>query len=603
MNIEKFTKIINEIKELSGNKQIEKLESIKKKNPEIFSVLNFLFHKTYNKKMNKYYVNDKKLKQIKDKIIPNENGKDINILLQVLKDLDKISNLYNGNERITGNNAIQYIITSLNKLNKEGQKIILDVLDNDLKLGLNIKTLNKVLEEKLPITPYHGGVKLEIKKLDKDIEKLNKAIQKIQNELKNTSNQQQRQILQEKLDDLFFVIDEKMDGMYCAINKDFSESRQGRSLYIEYIFANEIEKLNKANGKNNVLIGELLLKSIPNRKIANGIINSYTKILEKLNEFDIDYQNFNINNINKKMTEYKNNKRLLNKLKTIKKDIIHFKTNYGICFEDMPNEISYVIWDIIPENYYFQGYYDKPLIKRRKELEKLLKSNNIQNIKLVKYILTRNKLDIAKFTYDILNNGGEGSMIKNPESIFENNKSPKIKKVKIEITVDLEIIGFLTGTKESNKNKIESFICKTSDGKLITRPKGISDKEGKFLFKLIKNNLNNEELKNLEKYLYETSAEEKERLMYNIPDFLDKAIKNIENKYGTRIIEVKANGLSKSENKDTYSLDHPSFVEIRNDKVQADTLKDVKDNFKMHYQVVKLLGLSENMIKQLENNI
>jgi len=599
-NIQDLNEIIENLRKLSGNAQLNYLKQLKENEPEIFFILTTVFHKAYNKKMNKYYVNDKKLNLIKENLFSNKNGNSIEIFLEVLNDLEKVSNLYNSNKRITGNQAIEYIINSLNKLDKTGQNIVLDILDNDLKVGLNIKTLNKVLDDKLPITPYHGGVKLEIRKLDKEIDKLNKEANKIKEKLNQTTDINEKTKLEEKLLELNLIVDEKMDGMYCAIGKNFSESRQGTNLHIEHIFEKEIDILNNITGNKNVLIGELLLKSVPNRKIANGIINSYTKILDKLEEFEIDYKNFNIENINKKIMEYKDDKKLIKKLKDLKKDIVHFKTDYNIDFLEMPNEINYIIWDLIPEKNYYQGFYEKPLIKRRIELDTLLKNTNINNIKLVKYILTRDKLDIAKFTYNILTNGGEGTMIKNPETVFENNKSPKVKKVKIEITVDLEIIGFLTGTKKSNKNKIESFICKTKDNKLITRPKGISDKEGKILYKLIQKNLSKEELEQLQEYLYKTDTEKKEKLINNIPTFLNKAIQNIEKEYGTRIIEVKANGLSQSKNKETYSLEHPSFIEIRKDKKIADTLEDVKDNFKMHQQVIKLLGLSEDMLQHFQ---
>ena len=48
--------------------------------------------------------------------------------------------------------------------------------------------------------------------------------------------------------------------------------------------------------------------------------------------------------------------------------------------------------------------------------------------------------------------------------------------------------------------------------------------------------------------------------------------------YEGKIITVKANDLTTSKTKDTYSLSHPRFIEVRNDKTVADSFEKVLES-------------------------
>ena len=115
-------------------------------------------------------------------------------------------------------------------------------------------------------------------------------------------------------------------------------------------------------------------------------------------------------------------------------------------------------------------------------------------------------------------------------------------KLKLEITVDLKIVGFNLGTGK-NAEVISSLNAESSDGKVFTRPTGID-----------------------------------EETMEYITNHQDELL-------GT-IIEVKCCGLSKN-SEGAYSLLHPCYVKLRaGEKENADSLDDI----------IKI----ENMAKGLE---
>jgi len=108
--------------------------------------------------------------------------------------------------------------------------------------------------------------------------------------------------------------------------------------------------------------------------------------------------------------------------------------------------------------------------------------------------------------------------------------------MKLEMDIDLKIVGFNYGTGK-NAELISSLNCETSDGKLKTRPQGINE------------------------------------------DDMEYITKNQKKLLGT-IVEVKCSGLSK-DSSNNYSLLHPVFKILRDDKKTANSLTEVMDIEKM----------------------
>ena len=114
--------------------------------------------------------------------------------------------------------------------------------------------------------------------------------------------------------------------------------------------------------------------------------------------------------------------------------------------------------------------------------------------------------------------------------------------MKLEMDVDLVIVGFNYGTKGTkNESVISSLSCESSDGLLKTRPQGI-----------------------------------KEEMMQYITENQDSLM--------GKIVQVKCNGLSNDKD-GNYSLLYPAFMMVRDDKNTCDNLEGIKS--------------IENMVKSL----
>jgi len=81
-----------------------------------------------------------------------------------------------------------------------------------------------------------------------------------------------------------------------------------------------------------------------------------------------------------------------------------------------------------------------------------------------------------------LDQGYEGSVIKNMDSVYEFKRSKNWLKLKFEETYDLEIVGFQKGSGK-NKNRLGAFICKGFKGEEVNVGGGFSDLQREELWK------------------------------------------------------------------------------------------------------------------------
>jgi DNA ligase-1 len=136
----------------------------------------------------------------------------------------------------------------------------------------------------------------------------------------------------------------------------------------------------------------------------------------------------------------------------------------------------------------------------------------------------------------------EGTILKSIDGEWKDGKPVWQIKMKLEMDVDLVIVGFNYGTKGSkNEHLISSLSCESSDGLVKTRPQGI-----------------------------------KEDMMKEITENQDTWL--------GKIVQVKCNGLSSNVNGE-YSLMYPAFIALRDDKNTYDSLESIKE--------------IENMVKNL----
>lgn len=132
-----------------------------------------------------------------------------------------------------------------------------------------------------------------------------------------------------------------------------------------------------------------------------------------------------------------------------------------------------------------------------------------------------------EFNNETVAAGFEGIMVKDPEATYRTKRTDAWLKIKPFITVDLEVVGFENGKAESKfANTLGGLVCRGVDqGKLVEVTVG-----GGY------------------------SEELREEIWAN----RDKVI--------GRIVEIKGDVLTKSQDNDTWSLRFPVFMGFRDDK-------------------------------------
>ena len=233
--------ILNELNE--SNSSNYKLDILKKYKDN--SELKKLLELTYNR--NKYNFNVSKNCIIKDNPILESNGsKTVDELLSALEIL--------GEGTIRGNEAHQFVFNHLKYLDNDNKEIFLNVLGRDLKIGLNVKSINKVFKNLIPKPNYMRCAVLS----EKTLKKINFPA----------------------------FIQLKMDGTYREIHvadgQVSGKTRSGEEYFNPVLFK-EME-----NFPNGFYTGELTIEG-ESRFTGNGLINSLNPPYEKITFTVWDY--------------------------------------------------------------------------------------------------------------------------------------------------------------------------------------------------------------------------------------------------------------------------------------------------------------------------
>ena len=234
--------ILNELNE--SNSSNYKLNILKKYKDN--SELKKLLELTYNR--NKYNFNVSKNCIIKDNpgILESNGSKTVDELLSALEIL--------GGGTIRGNEAHQFVCNHLKCLDNDNKEIFLNVLGRDLKIGLNVKSINKVFKNLIPKPNYMRCAVLSEKTLKK---------------IKFPA-----------------FIQLKMDGTYREIHvadgQVTGKTRSGEEYFNPVLFK-EME-----NFPNGFYTGELTIEG-ESRFTGNGLINSLNPPYEKITFTVWDY--------------------------------------------------------------------------------------------------------------------------------------------------------------------------------------------------------------------------------------------------------------------------------------------------------------------------
>ncbi|AGO49442.1 DNA ligase [Cellulophaga phage phi4:1] len=377
---------------------------------------------------------------------------------------------------VTGNDAVNFLAALLNSVNPDDAYVLEKIIQKDLKIGIATTYINKVIPNLLEKTPYMGAKPYS----EELIAKLFEAGE--------------------------VVSDIKMDGRYCnAIIRGGEvelESRQGEKTFIgEAYFLKQLTTL-----PDCVLNGELTILDM-NRYEANGVITSIIDI-EKNRE---------------KRTEEETHNKLCN-----------FSNKHGD-YLSVLNRIVYTVWDTITVDEYFDKKSNEGYASRKLSLYTCLdiltgiyESNS--RVELVESRKVKNKEEAINHFVDALNRGLEGTMLKAANGKWKDGKPNWQVKMKLDINLDLKIIGFNYGKKGTkNENVISTLQTESSCGLIKTNPSGMDEDMMKFV------------------------------------------TANQESLLGT-IVEIRCCGLSMDKN-DNWSTLHPSVVKLRDDKSTCDSLK------------------------------
>jgi len=216
-------------------------------------------------------------------------------------------------------------------------------------------------------------------------------------------------------------------------------------------------------------------------------------------------------------------------------------------FEEALDKIRYTVWDTISIDEYFAKASKRKYNLRLIKAGELIVSAKSTMVSLIQTKVCKTYAEAMEHFQEVLATEvdgvpQEGTILKAYDGEWKDGKPNWQIKMKLEMDLDLKIVGFNYGTKGTkNENVISSLNCESSDGLVKTRPQGI-----------------------------------KEDMMLYITENQDKLM--------GKIVKVKCNGLSK-DREDNYSLLYPAFMELRDDKESCDSLESIKN--------------IENMVKSL----
>lgn len=415
-----------------------------------------------------YLANSKRIK-FYIKQIPTYETKSIALDLEIaISKLDPIIK-----RDLTGYDAINHLVDILSHLHPDDAYIIERIIEKDCKINMGSSLINKVFPKLIEDTGYMGAKSFSPNLVKKLFEGNKSVISQI-----------------------------KKDGRFCnaiiRANESELESRQGEPTILDNAaFLSDLSKLDDC-----VLNGELTMSDSIDRYTANGIIASLIDITKKREERGEE--------------------------ETVKK-IIAFEKKHGMTFEDALNKIEYTAWDVLTIDEYYNRKSVIPYEKRFNRLCEILKGFSM--VKPVESKIVSSYQEAIEHFNEMLIRGEEGIILKSLDGGWIDSKPSYQIKMKLDITLDLKIIGFQYGKKGTkNENVISTINLETSDGILKTNASGMDEDMMKFI------------------------TENQEKLV------------------GT-IVEIKCCGLSRDRDGNWSTL-HPSVIKLRDDKEIANSLEE-----------------------------
>lgn len=304
--------------------------------------------------------------------------------------------------KITGNNALLLVEAVLMTLSEPEAKTLMNIINRDLDCGVNVGSINKTWPGLIPEFPVMLAEKNTPKNQKKFMEL---AIQ-------NCRNNEPEPPL--------FLAQTKVDGgRFIYVAGEGGYSRAGNLLNTHDVFS-----YLDTEAKGYVIDGELVQVdengTILPRQVGNGLYN---------------------------------------------------KAIRGTLSPTEARTFKYIVWDIIPKCIYFGKpsasvvcYYTIVRMSILKNLVNLLERMDIKNIEVVDSIQVSTLEDAEDYYAKQLALGNEGAIVKDAYSLWENDRSHSVIKMKAELEATLLCVGVIDHKKKFGQ--IGALSLETSDGEL-----------------------------------------------------------------------------------------------------------------------------------------
>lgn len=113
---------------------------------------------------------------------------------------------------------------------------------------------------------------------------------------------------------------------------------------------------------------------------------------------------------------------------------------------------------------------------RLRILKQYLEKNHNPYIKIIPQIPIKNSSHLEKFYNNIIQNKGEGVVIRKNLSLYEKGRSKEAMKLKPYDDAECEVVGYVEG-RGKFKNQIGSLLCKMPNDKVIKIGSGLKNKD------------------------------------------------------------------------------------------------------------------------------
>jgi hypothetical protein len=138
----------------------------------------------------------------------------------------------------------------------------------------------------------------------------------------------------------------------------------------------------------------------------------------------------------------------------------------GTISKEEADRVVATLWDQIPYGDFIAGKCDQPYRYRLKRLDYLLaRLPSEAKIELVETFEVHSLEQTQTIFQNYLDDGDEGIILKDPNSLWENKRSKGQIKFKAELDCELKVMSVISGTGKY-ADAIGSLYCESSDGKV-----------------------------------------------------------------------------------------------------------------------------------------